>query len=88
LPPRLSRQDSHQVSGHLDAISTNELLHEGRGSPYPPHKTLVAAPQQAGASMTCQRGTKTLRGQHTKIQLVVHSRTNTQDSNALLSHSL
>jgi hypothetical protein len=31
---------------------------------------------------------KTTRGQHTKIQLVVHSRTSTQGSNALLSHSL
>jgi hypothetical protein len=43
-------------------ISTKELLHEGRGSPHPPHKAVVAAPHQAEGSMTCQRATKTPRG--------------------------
>jgi hypothetical protein len=88
LPQRLSHQGPRQVSSHLDAISTNELLHEGRGSPCLLHKAVVAAPHQVGGPMTCRRATKTLRGRHTEIQLVVHVRTSTQGINALLSHSL
>jgi hypothetical protein len=45
-------QGSRQVLGHLDAVSTKELLHERRGSPRPPHKAVVTAPHQAGGSMT------------------------------------
>jgi hypothetical protein len=43
---------------------------------------------KAGGSMTCRQPTKTLRGWHTEIQLMVHSRTSTQGINVLLSHSL
>jgi hypothetical protein len=87
-PPRLSHQNSRQVPGHLDAISTKEFLHERRGCPCFPHKAVVAAPHQVGGSITCQWATKTPRGWHTKIQLVVHSRISTQSNDALLSHSL
>ena len=45
----------------LASGSTKELLHEGWGSPCPPHKVFVAAPNQAGGLMTCQRATKTRR---------------------------
>jgi hypothetical protein len=45
-PPMLSHQSSRQVRGHLDAVSTKELLHEERRSPPPPHKAVVTAPHQ------------------------------------------
>jgi hypothetical protein len=38
--------------------------------------------------MTCQRATKTRRGWHPEIQLVVHSRPSTEGSNAFLSLTL
>jgi hypothetical protein len=41
------------------------------GSPCSLHKAVVAAPRQVGGSITCRRATKTLRGRHSKIQLVV-----------------
>ena len=36
----------------LIPLSTKELAHKGRGSPRPPYKVVVAAPHQAGGSMT------------------------------------
>ena len=47
--------------------STKELLHEGWGSPHPPHKVVVAAPHQVGGSMKCRRATNTPRGWRTEI---------------------
>jgi hypothetical protein len=38
--------------------------------------------------MTCRGATKTPRGRHTEIETLVHSRTSTQGSNALLSLTL
>jgi hypothetical protein len=72
----------------LMPLSTKELLHEGWGSPRPPHKVVDAAPHQAGGSKTCRRATKTPRGRHAEIQLVVHTRTSIQGRNTLLSYSL
>lgn len=50
---------------HLDAVSTKKLFHEGRGSPYPPHMVIDAAPHQAGGSKVCWRATKAPRRRHT-----------------------
>jgi hypothetical protein len=72
----------------LMPLSTKELLHEGWGSPRPPHKAVVAAPHQAGGSMTCWRATKTPRGRHTEIQLVVHSRNSTRSQHLAFTLSL
>jgi hypothetical protein len=87
-PLRLSHQGSRQIPGHLDVVSTNELLHEGMGPSRPTHKAIITTPHWAGESMTCRRATKTPKGRHSEIQLVVHLRTSTQGSNVLLSHSL
>jgi hypothetical protein len=37
-PQSLALRHSPSSLGHLDAASTKELLHQGRGSPCPPHK--------------------------------------------------
>src|SRR6185312_5583231 len=59
----------------LIPFSTKELVHEGRGSPRPPYKFVVAAPYQVGGSMTCRRATNAPRGRHIEIFLLVHSKT-------------
>jgi hypothetical protein len=40
-PQRLATRHSPSSLGHLDAASTKELLHLGRGSPHPPHKVFL-----------------------------------------------
>jgi hypothetical protein len=47
--------------GHLDVVSTKELLHQGRGSPHPLRTSVLAAPNQVGGSKTCRRVTKASR---------------------------
>ena len=71
----------------LIPISTKELVHEGRGSPRPPYKDVVAAPHQVGGSMTCRRATNALRGRHTKSSLWFTQEPITRHS-TLLVHSL
>jgi hypothetical protein len=39
-----------------------------KGSPHTPHKAFIAAPHQAGGSITCWRATKTPKDRHTEIQ--------------------
>jgi hypothetical protein len=62
---------------HLNAIFTMELLTK-EGSPRRLHKAVVAIPHQAGGLITCLRVTKTPRGRHTKIIVMVHIKPNTR----------
>ena len=72
----------------LIPLSTKELLHKGLGSPRPPHNLVDAAPHQTGGSKTCRQATKTPRRLTHKDTSVVHSKTSSQGSNTLLTHSL
>jgi hypothetical protein len=51
-PQRLATEALAKLLGHLDAASTKELLHQGRGSPRPPAQSVLATPHQAGGSIT------------------------------------
>ena len=54
----------------LIPISTKELHQEGWGSPRPPHKDVIAAPHQAGGSMTLPASHQDSKdGRHTEYKL-------------------
>ena len=54
----------------LIPLSTKEL-HQGWGSPRPPHKDVVAAPHQAGGSMTMPASHQDSKGLAHRVQEVV-----------------
>ena len=68
--------------------STKEHLNGGWASPRPPHKDVDAAPHQYGGSLTLPVSHQDSKGKSHIVQVLVHSRTTTQGSNTLLSHSL
>jgi hypothetical protein len=59
--------------GHLDAASTKELLHLGRGSPCPSHSVL-ATPQQAEGSKTIADEPLRPQGFRRTLYNLMHSR--------------
>jgi hypothetical protein len=64
--------------GHLDAASTKELLHLGRGSPRPPAQSVLAAPHQAGGSMTIAGEPLRPQGFRQTLYTLIHSRITSQ----------
>ena len=61
-------------TGHLDVIFAMDLPRK-KGSPRPPNTVAIASPYQTRRSMTSRRVTRTPMRRHTKIIVVVHSRT-------------
>jgi hypothetical protein len=71
---------------HLDAASTKELLHLGRGSPRPPAQSVLATPHQAGGSRTIAGEPLRPQGFRRTLYNLIHSRITSQGRHTL--HSL
>jgi hypothetical protein len=78
-----SRRHSPSFLGHLDAASTKELLHQGRGSPRPPPTKCLATPHQAGGSKTFADEPLSPQGFRHTLYNLIHSRITSQGRHTL-----